>query len=832
MSSTVINTNVMSLNSQHNLRKSDNSLAQSLQRLSSGLRINSAKDDAAGLAISDRMTAMIKGNAQSIRNANDGISMVQTAEGALSTISNDLQRMRELAVQSANDSNTALDRVTLDNEFQQLIRAIGRVANTTDFNTRKLLDGTLQSQVFQTGANQGNTIATTSVDARNTQLGSRQIMATGGVTEKQMKDSGVEEIKGSFTISISQVRGQELVPLELKIDLSNPIFNPDVNPGGATSEGTKAGTTGLTTLEDVTRVVNNAIQMAIAGTEKGNDPNGPFANTFSYGEGTMSEADARLKLAQANVSAAIVTRNNGENTIILRGAFDSQFELRMDESVEMSLKAGRDVGTPAIDSVPALSGSNSPAQTVFTLTGTDNTLPAEAFVISNYVDANGNTIIGTGGIVNDLTIAADGGGTRTLIQLQDALNAASVSSGLGLVFTFNGLGNELTITDNFGRGAGAANSITIQNEDTGTSGFSPDGSSQSFDPAPSGGSQNNATTIDSTLSQRPVNFTSFAAGELGVLKLTLGGEDYTVDLSTVAGPNQSDAQTNIATAINAALTAQGAAVQGVTVAATATGLTITDAAAGRSVSNVSLSLSSTALFDNLTPTFNDGVGENISNFSITIDGQRIDVDLTGVRQVDGGLDSLTHAVRTAIHSYQIDPSNPTVPAPFADVDVDVVAGTESGTHKLVILDPQGRNIQTARLSGPETIKLFDHELYDAALKDPDTDSPYASEQVNLTQINVTTRYDSMLALNIIDGALNQISDLRSELGAVQKLFESAVDNLGTYNVNLSAARSRILDTDFAAETAALTRAQILQQAGISTLSQANASPHAILSLLQ
>ncbi|WP_221914001.1 hypothetical protein, partial [Thiorhodospira sibirica] len=750
MSSTVINTNVMSLNPQHNLRKSDNSLAQSLQRLSSGLRINSAKDDAAGLAISDRMTAMIKGNAQSIRNANDGISMVQTAEGALSTIGNDLQRMRELAVQSANDSNTALDRVTLDNEFQQLIRAIGRVANSTDFNTRKLLDGTLQSQVFQTGANQGNTIATTSVDARNTQLGSRQILGNEGVTEAQLKN-GVQEIKGSFTVSISEVRGQSIVPIELEIDLSNPIFNPDVNPGGATSEGTKAGTTGLTTLEDVTRVVNNAIQRAIAGTEKGNDPNGPFANTFSYGEGTMSEADARLKLAQANVSAAIVTRNNGENTIILRGAFDSQFELRMDESVEMSLKAGRDVGTPAIDSVPPLTGTNSASsQTVFKL-ALAGLVPADDFVLTTYTAANGQEVIGGSGGVTAITIG--GGNYADIGQLADQLNAASIANNLGLVFSLNA--GELGITDTFGRGIPSTLSAT-----------------------------NDATTYTQTnvslvtaagtstithLSSRTVDYANVTAGDLGVLKLTLGGIDYEVDLSGVNGdvignPNL------IYDEINAVLAAATPSAQE-DIAATVTAgpppvITLTDAIHGRSISNVSLSLPSEARFDNLTPTFNDGVGENISNFSITIDGQRIDVDLTGVTEVDGGLDSLSHAVRTAIHGYQIDPSNPTVPAPFADVDVDVVAGTESGTHKLVILDPQGRNIETTRLSGPETIKLFDHEEYDAALKDPDTDNPYASEQVNLTQINVTTRYDSMLALNIIDGALNQISDLRSELGAV------------------------------------------------------------------
>lgn len=123
-----INTNVASLNAQRNLTSSQASLATSLQRLSSGLRINSAKDDAAGLAISDRMTSQIRGLNQAVRNANDGISLAQTAEGALGEIGTNLQRMRELAIQSANATNSASDRATIDAEVQQLVAEINRVS--------------------------------------------------------------------------------------------------------------------------------------------------------------------------------------------------------------------------------------------------------------------------------------------------------------------------------------------------------------------------------------------------------------------------------------------------------------------------------------------------------------------------------------------------------------------------------------------------------------------------------------------------------------------------------------------------------------------------------
>jgi flagellin len=155
----VINTNVMSLNAQRNLTTSGNQLSQSLQRLSSGLRINSAKDDAAGLAISDRMTTQITGLGQAARNANDGISLAQTTEGALQEVTNNLQRIRELAVQSANATNSNSDRAALDQEVQQRIAEISRIASQTSFNGRKVLDGSFGDATFQVGANVGETIS-------------------------------------------------------------------------------------------------------------------------------------------------------------------------------------------------------------------------------------------------------------------------------------------------------------------------------------------------------------------------------------------------------------------------------------------------------------------------------------------------------------------------------------------------------------------------------------------------------------------------------------------------------------------------------------------------
>src|SRR5690606_8144373 len=188
----VINTNVMSLNAQRNLTANSADLGTTIQRLSSGLRINSAKDDAAGLAISERFTTQIRGMDQAARNANDGISLAQTAEGALGEIGNHLQRIRELAVQSRNATNSSDGRAALQKEVDQLKAEIDRVADTTNFNGTKLLDGSFTAQSFQVGANQGETIDIAAItDANMAALGTWQsVEYTGGAPTVGALDAG------------------------------------------------------------------------------------------------------------------------------------------------------------------------------------------------------------------------------------------------------------------------------------------------------------------------------------------------------------------------------------------------------------------------------------------------------------------------------------------------------------------------------------------------------------------------------------------------------------------------------------------------------------------
>lgn len=222
-----INTNVASLNAQRNITGTTSSLQSSLQRLSSGLRINSAKDDAAGLAISERMNAQLKGLSVASRNANDGISLAQTAEGALSTIGDNLQRIRELSVQSANATNSDSDRDALNSEVSQLKAEIERVANQTSFNGTKLLDGNFTSKAFQVGADAGQTISIDSITSAkvsslagvkfaadssatgfSTSAATGTVSASGSISGMSIAITGSDGTASSITIdSVSYAKG-------------------------------------------------------------------------------------------------------------------------------------------------------------------------------------------------------------------------------------------------------------------------------------------------------------------------------------------------------------------------------------------------------------------------------------------------------------------------------------------------------------------------------------------------------------------------------------------------------------------------------------------------
>ncbi|WP_026287624.1 flagellin [Thioalkalivibrio sp. ALJ24] len=316
--SQVINTNILSLNAQRNLNASQNALSQSLERLSSGLRINSAKDDAAGLAISERFTSQINGLNQAVRNSNDGISFAQTAEGALDTIGDALQRARELSVQAANDTNSASDRQALNDEVQQLMEEVSRVANSAEFNGGRILDGTVDDLFFQVGANQGQSIAVSGVDARTSQLGTTEVVGDEGLTQEQIASLSDET---TFTdLNINSEDFDETI----EVDLSG---NGDSEPAR--------------TLEDAVRQINAAITDAATG-----------------------DGDDAAAIADANLEASLRVTNDGETTIAITSRFGTD---------ELAVTGGEVNFDGEGDADVTLFGGTSPAASDITLNDIDVT---------------------------------------------------------------------------------------------------------------------------------------------------------------------------------------------------------------------------------------------------------------------------------------------------------------------------------------------------------------------------------------------------------------------------------------------------------------------------
>jgi flagellin len=327
--SLTINTNVNSLTAQRNLAMSQSSLATSMQRLSSGLRVNSAKDDAAGLAISERMNAQVRGLTVAARNANDGISLSQTAEGALAKIGDMLQRMRELAVQSANATNSTTDRAALQAEVDQLKSEIGRVATTTKFNGTALLDGSFTAQSFQVGANSGETISLASI--ANAQLaGLGTLTPPGTYTQTQTSTAATTAGVAAGELSIN---GRAIVA-----DGSTVAYGSAALAGAAIKaafDADKAGA-GAAALANVTMTDNGDGTVSVTTT----DANLTVAGTASLGlataastavPGTQETGIANLTVATAADSAsamdaidtALTAVNTARGTL---GAVQSRFE--------------------------------------------------------------------------------------------------------------------------------------------------------------------------------------------------------------------------------------------------------------------------------------------------------------------------------------------------------------------------------------------------------------------------------------------------------------------------------------------------------------------------
>ena len=428
----MINTNTNSLNAQRNLTTSQSSLAQSLQRLSSGLRINSAKDDAAGLAIASRMTTQINGLDQAQRNANDGISLSQTTEGALQEVTNNLQRIRELAVQSANATNSTSDRQALDQEVQQRLAEIDRIALQTSFNGQKVLDGSFGNATFQIGANVGEAIGVNlSTSVRTSAIGRTADYVGNGTVYDSTKTVGQQ--------GAGVVTGTTLASGDVKIALgSNAAISVGASVAGAGagqvsgSAYAKAAAINSAGIPNLTATAQTNVQVAWADVTTagyGLSLNGVAIESNYNGATTTLTGDAAAASINANTGASGVT-----------ASFDTGV-------LTLAASDGRN-----IDVIQTLGAGTANLGLHGTGAGANNTVNA-AFNFDQLVSTTSavKTAVGTVHLVALDTITLSGTGAvaigytaNTLSLGNAALNSASVGSVAKANATINAIDAALT----------------------------------------------------------------------------------------------------------------------------------------------------------------------------------------------------------------------------------------------------------------------------------------------------------------------------------------------------------------------------------------------------
>ena len=426
----VINTNVMSLNAQRNLAKSGQALATSMQRLSSGLRINSAKDDAAGLAITDRMTSQIRGLNQAVRNANDGISLAQTAEGSLQETTNILQRMRELSIQSANDTNTDSDRANIQKEVSQLQSEINRIAEQTSFNGKNILDGSFTTAKFHVGAYADQTISVSIGSAMGTDMGnygasSDVNMGTATATAVGAIDNGVA---ADAAIQISGSLGSQTV----------------AGAVGETASSYAAKVNAVSSSTGVTATATNSIQLEYgAGVANG--------DTLTF---DLSSRDENEAIIGSEVSFSVVISDTTSYTT-LRDAINAvsastgiTAELHATSGLTLTDSSGDDIAiTNASEGGAAVALDVTTADETVNLTtaGTDSTIvggavtfsSASAFTVSGATAGEVMDAASTSGTLSSvaaISVATQTGANSALTVIDQALSfISSTRADLGAV---------------------------------------------------------------------------------------------------------------------------------------------------------------------------------------------------------------------------------------------------------------------------------------------------------------------------------------------------------------------------------------------------------------
>jgi len=1001
-----INTNVASLNSQRQLGKSQNTLNLSLQRLSSGLRINSAKDDAAGLAISNRMTSQIRGLNQAARNANDGISLAQTAEGALQESTTLLQRVRELSIQSANSSNTASDRDSIQSEVNQLISELNRISETTTFNGQMLLDGSFTQKQFQVGAEAHQTInisvegstgdilginkftvnntdgvnAATGATSSTVDLNTGAFSSTAGNTTIATANS---ELIADQNITVTQESG---ATTSVALSGTKSAYSLAVSLSAASGVSASAGATSATMdFSSVSDVTNGDVVSFDIVVEDGTGNNTQSisitrdsANGTLYDEAVtaisgLTFTDAVTMVQDDTAETITLSQVNGKNIGIDSFAVQDLAQVTIEtanfanKAVDTNLGLAFDTGTWTNDEVFSIQltvnggattanidlaagagadvaesfvnqfASQVSGVTATRVDGTNVTLNVssayevtiDAFNITGGTDDDNEGITvavgtetvetaNTGPLLDDGAEAATYQGENTLgftvtdttnttndvlslvLQGVDLSNTTDVANAFeaalnGTNSTFGGnianvgytrSGTEFilaatteidltfnTATDNNATRAASGSYFTADIDVAGATLGTTENSTLTFNPTDA--ITATIVTTDSTMGfgdntigeTGNTNSTDVAGVAVGSLSVTL---DAGVTLSssvassngsifTVGANNAAEfgllglASTNDGNHVAAqTLTLNGKAAATVTMADDASAATIAGLVNAESDSTgITATARTTATLSNLTTSgvlsfsLNDVdisasvTTSDISSLSKAINDRASQTGVTAEISSDNQTITLKDAGGDDINIQSFNSSTATDGSTGTIVELDVAGttghtvtlrdgGIGSGTYDSTVVGGEVTFASTS-LSFNVTSSI---SAENGSLFSGEASELQASTNQTVNSVDVTTEEGCNAAIDIVDGALTMVDSIRGDLGAVQNRFESTISNLESISENISAARSRILDADFAKETAALTKAQILQQAGVAMLAQANQLPQAVLGLLQ
>ncbi|MFL0809605.1 MAG: flagellin [Agarilytica sp.] len=714
----VINTNVQSLNAQRQLVHSGNELATAMERLSSGRRINTAADDAAGMGISTRMTSQVRGLTQAVRNANDGISLIQTAEGALDESTNILQRMRELAIQSANGIYNDENRATLDAEVQQLILELDRIATSTTFNGQTLLDGSLGEVELQVGAEANQTIGI------QIQAMDAQTLGMGSVSVDLL---GAEVTANLSTLTLAEtdvlINGQSLGRFEGSTDtFQDLIDNINDNVLGVDSSG-------FTSLEGETvgdGVLENGNTLRITVVSADGSGNNIFNITETK---SMDELIEKINTVTGGIIAAdtddsgqLVITNNSGSTIQVDG-----------------VDATGTVTDAASQLVEQASGFN-----VYD--------PTLAVASQGITDSAEGQIILTSEHGDPITVSR--GASGTIETLQNLGFREYIEGG---VITGVGIGSAAAATQ-WSVGDISINGVAIDNTD-------------------SDSLQGKVDAINDMSEDTGVVANAFATATLD-----LSNADLTLVNST----------------------ADQLEINGVAI-------------------DLALNTASTSL--DIVDGFNDNT--DLTGVTARLAGTRV------VLESDQGSIQIS-AVTTAANSI-IDTGGALQGGSFVSYISNstgaLVSSTLAASSSIALTIEAGIKLSSTN-GNPISVEIGDN-ANPAAIGLMEANSTAGGRfGTAIASVSIDTAANAQSAIDVVDRALDAINSVRSQLGAANNRLDFTINNLLSVTENTAAARSRILDADFAAETAALSRAQVLQQASQAMLAQANASSQQVLQLLQ